>query len=94
MQLYQQVVVLRFWNSGTNLNEFFKLMADTSEQIAIVTDRYGTMNGLVTLEDVMETILGYEIVDETDKYADLQEYAKKKWANRIEKINQKKSTPN
>ena len=38
----------------------------------IVVDRYGSVTGLVTLEDVLETILGYEIMDETDQVEDMQ----------------------
>lgn len=46
--------------------------------IAIVADEYGGVDGLVTLEDLIETVLGREIVDETDKVVDLQEEARKK----------------
>lgn len=48
------------------------------EHIAIVVDEYGTFEGVVTLEDVIETLLGQEILDEEDSIADLQELARKK----------------
>jgi CBS domain containing-hemolysin-like protein len=47
------------------------------EHIAIVVNEYGTFEGVVTLEDVIETLLGQEILDEEDSIADLQELARK-----------------
>jgi CBS domain containing-hemolysin-like protein len=45
--------------------------------IAIVEDEYGSVTGLVTLEDLQDTVLGAEIVDETDIVVDLQKLARK-----------------
>jgi CBS domain containing-hemolysin-like protein len=53
------------------------------EHMFLVEDEYGQTAGLVTLEDAIETMLGREIVDETDKIADLQEYAKGKYRQRL-----------
>lgn len=49
------------------------------QHLAMVADKFGTIVGLVTMEDVFETLLGLEIVDETDKVEDLQKMAKEKW---------------
>jgi CBS domain containing-hemolysin-like protein len=56
------------------LNQFLK----NRTHIEIVMDEYGGVDGLVSLEDLLETALGTEIVDETDREVDLQEAARKK----------------
>ena len=63
-----------------------KLMATFLEQrshIAMVVTEYGDIRGIVTLEDMIETLLGREIVDESDEVVDMQEAAKTKWAHRL-----------
>ena len=64
---------------------FDELMNDR-EHIALVTDEYGGMQGLVTMEDIIETLLGLEIIDEMDNIADLQALARKKWEERARNI--------
>jgi CBS domain containing-hemolysin-like protein len=61
-------------NCLTLLNSFLKKRS----HIAIVEDEYGSVAGLVTLEDLLETVLGAEIVDETDTVVDLQKLARKR----------------
>ncbi|NOR74733.1 MAG: DUF21 domain-containing protein [Draconibacterium sp.] len=49
------------------------------QHLAMVADKFGSMVGLVTMEDLFETLLGLEIVDETDKVEDLQKLARENW---------------
>lgn len=56
-------------------------MRRRKEQIAMVVDEYGSFVGIVTMEDLVETMLGREIVDEKDTITDLQDYARKKGKN-------------
>ncbi|CAM3473851.1 CNNM domain-containing protein [Parendozoicomonas haliclonae] len=63
-----------------------KLMATFLEKrshIAIVVTEYGDVRGIVTLEDMIETLLGREIVDESDEIVDMQQAARTKWAARL-----------
>ena len=63
------------------LNQFIK----RKEHIFAVVDEYGSLSGLVSMEDVVETILGIEIVDELDSVADLREQALKQWKQKKNK---------
>ncbi|WP_288129290.1 hemolysin family protein [Microbulbifer sp.] len=57
---------------------FHKMLARRL-QISAVVDEYGSLEGVVTLEDILETLLGEEIVDEADKTPDRQQLAKRLW---------------
>lgn len=52
------------------------------DHLALVTDEYGVVTGLVTLEDTVETLLGVEIVDEFDNIEDMRKYALEQWQQR------------
>jgi len=61
----------------TNIPKLFDKLLKKREHISLVVDNSKNTIGIVTLEDVIETILGYEIVDETDMVDDMQMLAKK-----------------
>ena len=71
-----------FVNQNDPLSKLQSVLMTTKNHMAVVTDDYGSVLGLVTLEDLFETILGLEIVDETDDVADMQQLAREKWAQR------------
>jgi len=72
-------------NSKTNLRTLFKTLMDKQEHISIVVDDFGVYLGIITLEDLLETMLGLEIKDEGDTIEDLQKHAREKWRKRAEK---------
>ena len=59
--------------------DIWEKMLEKKEHISVILDEYGSIRGIVTLEDVIETMLGHEIVDEKDEVVDMQEYAKEQW---------------
>jgi CBS domain containing-hemolysin-like protein len=64
----------------------FEQLIGGREHIRAVRDEYGGFAGLVTLEDVVETLLGIEIVDEADHDVDMQEKARRLWRGRARKM--------
>ncbi|QTA86122.1 CNNM domain-containing protein [Desulfonema magnum] len=72
--------------STDSVSELFEFLLDRREHIVLVVDEYGGMEGIVTLEDVVETLLGLEIVDEADKTVDMQALARALWEKRARNI--------
>ncbi|MBT9186862.1 MULTISPECIES: CNNM domain-containing protein [Zobellia] len=70
---------------NTPIPRLFDTFIAKREHIALVVDEYGSVSGLVTMEDVIETLLGLEIMDESDNVADLQELARKNWNTRAKR---------
>lgn len=67
------------FRENTPLDQIWDEMLSKDEQIAIIIDEYGSFQGILTLEDVIETLLGSEIVDEKDTVRDMQQFAKDRW---------------
>jgi len=65
-----------------NLFSLFETLTHQRSHLAIAVDNYGSLVGLITLEDVIETLFGLEIMDESDRVADLQQHAQKMWEKR------------
>lgn len=65
--------------------ELFNDFLEKREHIAVVVDEFGGMDGIVTMEDVIETMLGREIIDEMDNTEDMRELARKRWKQRAAK---------
>jgi len=68
------------------LPELFDVLVQRRIHMAVAVDNYGSLVGIVTMEDLLETILGIEITDELDKVEDLQRLAREKWNARAIKL--------
>ena len=64
------------------LPQILDKFVESKEHIALAMNNYGGVSGLVTMEDVFETVLGIEIMDEYDSVEDMQAYARNKWRRR------------
>ena len=62
-----------------SVSTIWEKLLEKKEHICVIIDEYGSMRGIVTLEDVIETMLGFEIVDESDEVVDMQQLAKEQW---------------
>ena len=67
---------------GILVASLFEKLLHEREHIALVVDEYGGVDGVVTMEDVLETLIGLEIVDEADATIDMREMARKRWSQR------------
>lgn len=73
------------FNEDTTLDKIWDEMLSKDEQIAVIINEYGAFQGVLTMEDVIETILGDEIVDERDAVRDMQQYARDRFISNSRK---------
>ena len=73
-------------NRETPIKKLFDELIDKQEHIAVVVDEFGSISGIVSQEDIIETLLGFEIVDESDGDEDLQVLARKLWSIRAKRL--------
>jgi len=72
--------------ANQSLLKVFEHLVEGREHIALVVDEYGGTAGIATMEDVIETLLGLEITDETDKNEDMQVLARDRWRDRATQL--------
>ncbi len=75
-----------FLRENMPLREVFLLLREKREHLGVIMDEFGSSIGLLTLEDVFETLFGIEIMDETDSVSDLQAYARQRWEIKAKKL--------
>jgi CBS domain containing-hemolysin-like protein len=68
----------------SSIHHLIDRMLERREPVALVVDEFGGMEGLVTMEDAMETLLGLEIMDEMDSTRDMQRLARERWRARAQ----------
>lgn len=73
-------------NSEKPIPELFETFIKDRVHIAQVVDEFGNTIGIVTMEDIIETLLGLEIMDEIDSVEDMQVHARKNWEIRAKKM--------
>jgi CBS domain containing-hemolysin-like protein len=73
-------------HESTPLSKVLDEMLNHRSHILLVIDDYGGVDGIVTLEDVVETLIGIEIVDEADTIEDMRQLARQKWEERMVRV--------
>ncbi|MBO3115159.1 HlyC/CorC family transporter [Winogradskyella sp. DF17] len=73
-------------NRSMPIPKLFEQLVESRNHMALVVDEYGSVSGLVTMEDVIETLLGLEIMDESDNVSDLQLLARRSWEARAKRL--------
>ena len=63
-------------STNSSVDSALDMFLTNKQQIAIVLDEFGGTSGILTMEDVLETLLGEEIVDELDEVDDMRELAR------------------
>ena len=73
-------------NRNMPIPKLFEELVASKNHMSLVVDEYGSVSGIVTMEDVIETLLGLEIMDESDNVSDLQMLARKSWETRAKRL--------
>lgn len=74
-----------YFDKDTPVTEILDTLLAKKEHIVMIINEYGCFEGVITMEDIMETLLGLEILDEKDEIPDLAQYAKEKWEKQAER---------
>jgi CBS domain containing-hemolysin-like protein len=79
---------LRVAPEMTSVENLMTQLLHERQHMCLVYDEFGSWRGLVTLEDIMETIIGKPIMDETDDIPNMRRFAKRRWDHRIKRARQ------
>ena len=70
----------------SNISSLLRQLIDENEHISLLVDEYGGVSGIATMEDILETLLGIEIMDESDTIEDMRAFAQSKWKERAKRL--------
>ena len=73
------------FNEDDSVYQIWEKMLEKREHISIIVDEYGCLRGVISMEDIIETMTGVEIVDEDDVAVDMQAFAKEKSRRMMQK---------
>ena len=79
---------ITLFNEEIAISDIWEQLLKNKEQIGLIIDEYGCFTGIITLEDIIETIFGLEIMDEMDEVTDMQQYARERWERRQKRYRQ------
>jgi CBS domain containing-hemolysin-like protein len=68
------------------LGDLFEKLLDEQEQMAVLVNEYGGFSGVATVEDIVETLVGMDIVDEDDSVANRRAMARRWWKQRAQRL--------
>ena len=74
-KIFELIKPIKFVNDDASVSDVLDKFVKTRKQMFMVKDKFGTVTGLITLEDAIETLLGVEIVDESDNVVDMRKLA-------------------
>ena len=89
VRLFEIMQPVHFVLETTKLHTVLQTFLNSRSHLFVVIDEYGGLAGVISLEDVLEEILGREIVDETDTAIDLQKVARQRKARLVQAVNKK-----
>jgi len=81
--IMREIVVIP---DNLSLRKAFQKLNKRRGHMAVIVDEYGVLRGLITLEDVFETLFGMEFTDESDSVEDLRQFARRRWEERAKKL--------
>jgi len=77
---------IKVYPENVNLISLYNYLESNNQHIVLIVDEYGGTTGIVTMEDVLETLIGSEIIDEEDKDVDMRAVARRLWQKRARKL--------
>ncbi len=82
-QLKELSKPVKFIQENFTLQQLFDFLVEQRVHLCVVVDEYGALAGVVSQEDLFESLLGREIMDESDRYPDLRQLAKDRWEEKL-----------